>query len=105
MTKSSNHNKRKRILPDIEKLRAERARARPWEWKKKNTLVFTALDAERMRRGKKNFRGMHEVRPREWGIFMISELSELERVRQRAWDREKGVRWANEASGMRDESV
>ena len=104
MTKSSNHNKRKRILPDIEKLRVERARARPWEWKKKHFSLHSFRRREN-EKGKKNFRGMREVRPREWGIFMISELSELERVRQRAWDHEKGMRWFNEASGVRDESV
>ena len=105
MTKSSNHNKRKRILLDIEKLRAERARARPWEWKKKHFSLHNFRRREDEKGKKKNFRGMREVRPREWGIFMISKLSELERVRQRAWDREKGVRWSNEALGMRDKSV
>ena len=92
MTKSSNHNKRKRILPDIEKLRAERARARPWEWKKKNTLVFTASDAERMRRGKKFseacVRWDQESEGYSWFQSWVSLREwgrELETVRK-AWD-------------------
>ena len=90
MTKSSNHNKRKRILPDIEKLRAERARARPWEWKKKHFSLHNFRRREDEKGKKKKFQRHawgETKRVRDIHDFRVEWAWESEAESLRPWER------------------